>query len=114
MPAVPDRNNLYSETAANHMSSAVAGHRRAFGEDSTFLFMIGDPKQAIYGFRGADIFTYLKASGEADSDTSVPSRASAALIEGCCMATVAASKIFFTTGAGVPAGTNRPYQNSMA
>jgi exodeoxyribonuclease V beta subunit len=26
------------------------------------LFLIGDPKQAIYGFRGADIFSYLKAS----------------------------------------------------
>ena len=25
------------------------------------LFLIGDPKQAIYGFRGADIFTYIKA-----------------------------------------------------
>ncbi|WP_419655421.1 RecB: exodeoxyribonuclease V, subunit beta [Desulfosarcina variabilis str. Montpellier] len=25
------------------------------------LFLIGDPKQAIYGFRGADIFTYLTA-----------------------------------------------------
>ena len=25
------------------------------------LFLIGDPKQAIYGFRGADIFTYLAA-----------------------------------------------------
>ncbi|WP_169729020.1 exodeoxyribonuclease V subunit beta [Desulfatirhabdium butyrativorans] len=25
------------------------------------FFMIGDPKQAIYGFRGADIFTYLDA-----------------------------------------------------
>ncbi len=25
------------------------------------FFMIGDPKQAIYSFRGADIFTYLKA-----------------------------------------------------
>lgn len=24
------------------------------------LLMIGDPKQAIYGFRGADIFTYIK------------------------------------------------------
>ncbi|WP_245756518.1 exodeoxyribonuclease V subunit beta [Amphritea atlantica] len=28
------------------------------------LFMIGDPKQAIYGFRGADIFTYIKARRE--------------------------------------------------
>lgn len=27
----------------------------------TGLFLIGDPKQAIYSFRGADIFTYLKA-----------------------------------------------------
>ena len=25
------------------------------------LFLIGDPKQAIYGFRGADVFTYLTA-----------------------------------------------------
>ncbi|WED21246.1 exodeoxyribonuclease V subunit beta [Vibrio sp. JC009] len=30
----------------------------------TGLFMIGDPKQAIYGFRGADIFTYIKARNE--------------------------------------------------
>jgi exodeoxyribonuclease V beta subunit len=28
------------------------------------LFMIGDPKQAIYKFRGADIFTYIKAKNE--------------------------------------------------
>ncbi|VVS95433.1 exodeoxyribonuclease V subunit beta [Desulfoluna spongiiphila] len=32
----------------------------------TTLFMIGDPKQAIYGFRGADIFAYLRAAGEAE------------------------------------------------
>lgn len=30
-------------------------------EPSCGLFMIGDPKQAIYGFRGADIFTYIEA-----------------------------------------------------
>ncbi|MEX1211598.1 MAG: exodeoxyribonuclease V subunit beta [Balneolaceae bacterium] len=28
------------------------------------LFMIGDPKQAIYGFRGGDVFAYLKAKRE--------------------------------------------------
>jgi len=28
------------------------------------LFLIGDPKQAIYAFRGADIFTYLRARNE--------------------------------------------------
>jgi len=30
-------------------------------DKSLGLFMIGDPKQAIYSFRGADIFTYMKA-----------------------------------------------------
>jgi exodeoxyribonuclease V beta subunit len=39
--------------------------RRAFSGGKTFLFLIGDPKQAIYGFRGADIFTYLEASDRA-------------------------------------------------
>ena len=36
-------------------------------EKNTGFIMIGDPKQAIYRFRGADIFTYLKASDEAQS-----------------------------------------------
>lgn len=35
---------------------------RIFGRGKSTLFLIGDPKQAIYGFRGADIFTYLYAS----------------------------------------------------
>ena len=30
------------------------------------LYMIGDPKQAIYAFRGGDIFTYLQARTQAD------------------------------------------------
>jgi len=30
-------------------------------ETGAGLFLIGDPKQAIYGFRGADIFTYIQA-----------------------------------------------------
>ncbi|MFO8142314.1 MAG: UvrD-helicase domain-containing protein, partial [Marinobacter sp.] len=33
----------------------------ADGDPATCLLMIGDPKQAIYGFRGADIYTYLLA-----------------------------------------------------
>jgi len=32
------------------------------------LFLIGDPKQAIYSFRGADIFAYLEASSRVDKD----------------------------------------------
>lgn len=31
------------------------------------LFMIGDPKQAIYKFRGADIFTYIQAKQQVDA-----------------------------------------------
>ncbi len=33
----------------------------AHADSETGCFMIGDPKQAIYSFRGADIYTYLKA-----------------------------------------------------
>ncbi|MBO6524427.1 MAG: exodeoxyribonuclease V subunit beta [Balneolaceae bacterium] len=36
--------------------------------ESTALFMIGDPKQAIYSFRGADIHTYIRAKEDAHSD----------------------------------------------
>ncbi|MGY4043023.1 exodeoxyribonuclease V subunit beta [Aeromonas hydrophila] len=36
-------------------------HRLYCGHTDTALLMIGDPKQAIYGFRGADIFTYIQA-----------------------------------------------------
>ena len=38
----------------------------AFSEHST-LILIGDPKQAIYGFRGGDIHTYLRAARTADA-----------------------------------------------
>ena len=37
-----------------------------FGDHS--LFMIGDPKQAIYSFRGADIYTYMKAAASVEDD----------------------------------------------
>ncbi|SPD76252.1 Exodeoxyribonuclease V, beta subunit [uncultured Desulfobacterium sp.] len=35
--------------------------RQIFGQGG-ILFLIGDPKQAIYGFRGADIFAYMDAA----------------------------------------------------
>ena len=37
---------------------------KLFANKSLFFCMIGDPKQAIYGFRGGDIFAYLKAVTE--------------------------------------------------
>src|SRR5690606_8540231 len=46
---------------------------RVFGSGSTrldgsgpALFLVGDPKQAIYGFRGGDVHTYLAARGTAE------------------------------------------------
>ena len=38
-----------------------------FGNPSDLLLIIGDPKQSIYSFRGADVFSYLKAASRADS-----------------------------------------------
>ncbi len=40
---------------------------KLFRSKQSILFMIGDPKQAIYGFRGADIFSYMKAARHANS-----------------------------------------------
>lgn len=39
--------------------------RRLFAESGLPVFFVGDPKQAIYSFRGADIFTYLEAKQDA-------------------------------------------------
>lgn len=45
---------------------------RLFGppytDDDRALFLIGDPKQAIYRFRGGDVFTYLAAARSAGAD----------------------------------------------
>lgn len=35
-------------------------------QDKSALYLIGDPKQAIYGFRGGDIFAYLNARNDCD------------------------------------------------
>lgn len=39
--------------------------KQAFGHGGTTLVLIGDPKQAIYAFRGADVYAYLEASDQA-------------------------------------------------
>jgi exodeoxyribonuclease V beta subunit len=38
------------------------------GQPDAMLIMIGDPKQAIYGFRGADLATYLKAREDTQAE----------------------------------------------
>ncbi len=38
-----------------------------FGFEDSPLFFIGDPKQSIYSFRGADLFAYMRASRHVDT-----------------------------------------------
>ncbi|MEI7796041.1 MAG: exodeoxyribonuclease V subunit beta [Methylococcaceae bacterium] len=38
-----------------------------FAAESQYLYLIGDPKQAIYKFRGADIYSYLDAKHSANA-----------------------------------------------
>ena len=39
------------------------------GEEAHGLVTVGDPKQSIYGFRGADVFAYLRTSRGSDAAT---------------------------------------------
>jgi exodeoxyribonuclease V beta subunit len=39
---------------------------RIYGDRTNPMFLIGDPKQAIYSFRGADVFAYLGAMATVD------------------------------------------------
>jgi len=58
------------------LRTAFHGHRT--------LVLIGDPKQAIYGFRGADVHAYLEAKGSAGTVATLPTnwRSDAPLLEG--------------------------------
>ena len=64
----------------------LAGVEAAHGQPPYPLFLIGDPKQAIYSFRGADLFAYLEAARSVDDarrwglDTN--RRSTAALVQG--------------------------------
>jgi exodeoxyribonuclease V beta subunit len=53
-----------------------------YGKGDTPLFLVGDPKQAIYSFRHADLHTYLRAKQEATSKYSLAAnqRSSKALL----------------------------------
>lgn len=42
--------------------------RKIYAATNYPLFLIGDPKQAIYSFRGADIFAYMEAAGNVAAD----------------------------------------------
>ena len=59
-------------------------YRNETASGNVGFMMIGDPKQAIYRFRGADIFTYLKAAKEANERFNLGTnyRSSQPLVEG--------------------------------
>jgi exodeoxyribonuclease V beta subunit len=46
--------------------------RCAFAQTGVALVLIADPKQAIYAFRGADVYSYLEAAAAADSRATLP------------------------------------------
>jgi exodeoxyribonuclease V beta subunit len=58
---------------------------RAFRAPGKTLVLIGDPKQAIYAFRGADVYAYLRAARFADErwTLGVNWRSDAGLLEAC-------------------------------
>jgi exodeoxyribonuclease V beta subunit len=58
--------------------------RRAFGQGLHPLVLVGDPKQAIYRFRGGDLATYRAASRQAGEPWELVDnfRSTAALVEG--------------------------------
>ena len=76
----------------------VWGQCDSGAEPDCGLLMIGDPKQAIYGFRGADIHTYLKARRATENHYTLDRnfRSSEAL--------VAAANHLFGSGEGHPEG----------
>ena len=76
--ADPDRGAQVAERLASRFRFVVVDEfqdtdevqweilRRAFGDGGGRLVLIGDPKQAIYAFRGADVVAYLAAVDAAD------------------------------------------------
>ncbi len=56
----------FQDTDAKQYAILDAVYPNLADADESALLMIGDPKQAIYRFRGGDIFTYLKAGKQAD------------------------------------------------
>jgi exodeoxyribonuclease V beta subunit len=56
---------------------------RIYGGTAYPVVLVGDPKQAIYSFRGADVFSYLRAKAEAALATRLDMnwRADAALVQ---------------------------------
>ncbi len=80
---------------------------RAFGDHDTTLVLIGDPKQAIYAFRGADVQAYLAGEGQAvrpngRSTTTGEATSHSSARTTRCSATPNSARVGSTIGASVP------------
>ncbi|MEX8511291.1 MAG: exodeoxyribonuclease V subunit beta [Leptothrix ochracea] len=51
----------FQDTSKRQMQLFEGLYRPASNDPKVALLLIGDPKQSIYGFRGADIYSYLQA-----------------------------------------------------
>ncbi|WP_434925877.1 UvrD-helicase domain-containing protein [Shewanella sp. HL-SH2] len=65
-------------------ASGITKPQSATPNNAIGILMIGDPKQAIYAFRGADIFTYINARNQTEAHYSLDTnyRSSAQLVNG--------------------------------
>lgn len=71
-----DRHNLLASAVRNQYQAVLIDEfqdtdpiqydifDRLFGVDTHALFLIGDPKQSIFAFRSADIFSYIHAAND--------------------------------------------------
>ncbi|GHT92455.1 RecBCD enzyme subunit RecB [Betaproteobacteria bacterium] len=64
------------------------------------LFLVGDPKQAIYSFRGADLHTYLAARAQADSRYALDTnhRSTPAQVSACNSLFLTNRRVFMEAG----------------
>ncbi|MBL4900795.1 MAG: exodeoxyribonuclease V subunit beta [Colwellia sp.] len=99
---------LHSIYYQRHVQQAQ-GQQLQYQQKESALYLIGDPKQAIYGFRGGDIFAYLSARNDCDyhwlMDTNW--RSSPDMVN-------AYNQVFLGDGNNTVFGYGIPYQNVKA
>ena len=62
-----DQDQVIELVYRQSIQQAIANHHfNKSDPDAPCLILVGDPKQAIYGFRGGDIHTYLSAKQQVD------------------------------------------------
>jgi exodeoxyribonuclease V beta subunit len=78
-------------------------------KNNSALYLIGDPKQAIYGFRGGDIFAYLSARNNCDHHWLMDTnwRSSPNMVTGY-------NQVFLGNGDNTVFGYGIPYQSVKA